>query len=213
MNPARHGSHQNRVHPPEKLTILLNELYKDVSGFDIPQKDYEEILSQGGAPTYGEIPFDSASTLIQEIQPTENDVFYDLGSGIGKFVIQMYLQSSVKKCIGIELSQSRAEKANQALKALLKKTPLEQHRSLQFIHQNVSQAALDDATIVFMCSTCFSDRLLEEILHKLSACTKGLRVISLRSLPKNEHFSLEKQLELPMTWSKGSPVYLYRKIA
>jgi Histone methylation protein DOT1. len=41
--------------------------------------------------------FESAETLIKELNITDKDVFYDLGCGVGKLVMQVGLTTPVKK--------------------------------------------------------------------------------------------------------------------
>lgn len=40
--------------------------------------------------------------MINEIQINEDDVFVDLGSGVGQVVLQVAAASKCKRCIGIE---------------------------------------------------------------------------------------------------------------
>lgn len=53
--------------------------------------------------SYGEIEFFSFIALLSLINPNENTVFYDLGSGTGKAVIACGMVFPVQKSIGIEL--------------------------------------------------------------------------------------------------------------
>jgi len=43
--------------PLEQVTLLLNELYRDESGFGIPREEAEIIRATGGLPVYGEISY------------------------------------------------------------------------------------------------------------------------------------------------------------
>ena len=102
----------------------MEELYKDLSGFGIAQDEYKTIRESGGAPTYGEITYESTETLFDILKLTTNDVIYDLGSGVGKFIIQAYLNTTVKKAVGVELSSTRIKRANEALYRLKAKNNL-----------------------------------------------------------------------------------------
>lgn len=54
--------------------------------------------------TYGELLPESVSKLINAVSITEDDVFLDLGSGLGKVVSQLFLQTKVKESRGIEIN-------------------------------------------------------------------------------------------------------------
>jgi len=53
-------------------------------------------------PTYGTILPAGIDRLIADLQLTPSDVFYDLGSGIGNVCTQVFAQTPVRKCVGIE---------------------------------------------------------------------------------------------------------------
>lgn len=192
---------------------LIASLYQ--KGGRIPQAERDFIFEQGGNPVYGEITYDSAEILIQDMKVTRDDVLYDLGSGLGKFALQAYLTTPAKKIIGIELSATRhklAVRAERLLKeSILTKKIIPQAKELQLIHDNILHADLTDATVVFMCATCFSHELIHQIMHKLHSCKNGLRVLSLKKLENHPAFKHINKYQLPMTWSKtaNSSVHHY----
>lgn len=223
------------VSPYVNYQMAIETLYHAVSGYRIDEEEKKAIRNEGGDPTYGEILYESAQALLKDLQLTSDDVFYDLGSGAGKFVDQAYLTTPVKKAAGIELSKTRYEMAqarvpqiqalaeisaefdyvlNQALAGkAAQRVRIAPSKTIEFINENILKADLRDATVVFMCSTCFSDELMQQIVDKLAGLQEGLRVLTLKDLPAHEHFKLVRQYQLPMSWSKsspGSPVYLYR---
>lgn len=202
----------NAVKAVEKKE-LIDSLYQSVSGFNIPICESDYITKEGGAPTYGEITYESAQKIIEELSLSPHDVFYDLGSGIGKMVMQVYLESPVKKSGGIELSQTRCQRAQEAREKLKKDFPADykEERILSFENSNINNADMHDATVVYMCSLCFSDDLMKQITDKLSTLKHLKRVISLRQLPEGKNFFLYKTLQLPMTWSTNTSVYIYGK--
>ncbi|MDR3646963.1 MAG: hypothetical protein P4L22_05490, partial [Candidatus Babeliales bacterium] len=70
---------------------------------------------------------------------------------------------------------------------------------------------ISDATVIFMCSTCFPEELMNSLTKKLSSLKPGLKLLTLKDLtnPELHNFKLIKEYTLPMTWSTGSSVYLY----
>lgn len=51
---------------------------------------------------YGETSFDLICQMIDLINITEDDVFIDLGSGVGQIVLQMAATTLCKICWGVE---------------------------------------------------------------------------------------------------------------
>jgi hypothetical protein len=204
---------------------LLEELYCGVNGFSISSGETDLICKGGGNATYGEILFDSAEKLFTEIIPLgENDVFYDLGSGIGKLVLWVYLATPAKKSVGVELSKTRTNHA----KTMLQKTQKELapqfkdqwinawgnaalKKTVEFRHENILEADLSDATVIFICATCFPESCMQALSEKFATLKEGLQIASLKELPRNPSLKRKSSHTLPMTWSRqnGSEVIIY----
>lgn len=189
---------------------LIEILYKKRSGYGIGTQEEEFIKNTGSSPTYGEITYDGAQMLIDEFNLTKNDVFYDLGCGVGKFVVQVYLNTPVKKTVGIELSKTRANNAGQVNKQLKSDGLIKKNRKLVFAEKNILDADLSDATAIFISSLCFSDELMKQVTDKLVQLKPGLRVATSRELAENPAFELVKVLQIPMSWSQSSQVHFYK---
>ncbi|MFA5074637.1 MAG: methyltransferase domain-containing protein [Candidatus Babeliales bacterium] len=198
----------------EQNKLYIEKIYQDVSGFGISGKESKFISDKGGNSTYGEITYESVENLIKSLKLDKKSVFYDLGCGVGKAVLQVYLNSSVKKSVGVELSKTRIEKAKTLKKQLKLDKKLAENRKLKFFEENMTKISLKDATAIYMCSTCFSDELMSDMTNKMGKeCKKGLKVATLRTLPAHDAFKKIDELKLPMTWSNSSSVYIYEKIA
>jgi len=191
------------------LKGTIQELYKDISGFGISPEDTNSIESQGCAATYGEITFEGVEKLLTRLDFKDSDVFYDLGCGVGKMVIQVYLATPVKKSVGIELSSERANKALQVHQELSKHNKLEEGRTLAFYKESFLDSDLSDATVIYLASTCFSTDLMKKVTNRLATLKKGLRVITLKKLADNPAFKLIDEFIVPMTWSDTTVAYLY----
>lgn len=206
---------------------IITEMYKGLDAI-ISEEERSRCSATGGSPVYGEILYDSCAVLISEMKLTENDVFYDLGSGLGKFITQVYVTSPVKKAWGIEFSENRFERAQKATKNLEKiqgaafecenkmrkafdKNPLEKTKGKKFgfSNQDMLKADLSDATVVFTCSTCFSPEFMQKLTNKLADVGDGLRILTLVQLPYHKHVHYVTMYILPMTWSQETPVYSY----
>lgn len=88
---------------PEKfLNRIITHCYnKAVEDEKALNKHYEPFSSC----TYGETSFNRMQMIIDEIKPTAQDVFVDLGSGVGQLVVHMAGGSRVKKAHGIEIAK------------------------------------------------------------------------------------------------------------
>lgn len=200
------------THSEEK--DLIKRIYKNINGFSIDPQESTKISEAGGNSTYGEITDEGVLQLIKELNPTKDDVFYDLGSGAGRMVITMHLISPVKKTLGIELASSRHEKAMQALKDIKKEIKVHPLRIIDFKNEDLLKFPLHDATIIYTASTCFSDKFMEKLTKKLAQeLPKGAKVLTLRQLAQDSAFNLKKQLQVPMTWSNNVTVYVYEKVS
>lgn len=51
---------------------------------------------------YGETSYELVCQMIDQIDVTDDDVFVDLGSGVGQVVLQMAAATACKICIGVE---------------------------------------------------------------------------------------------------------------
>src|SRR5207302_804459 len=87
----------------------INALYRGLSGFiSYKPGEKEEGAKEKVYLTYGEILYPSVDSLIDYLEDlSSDDVFYDLGSGIGKVPLQFFLKTPVKKACGIEASKTR----------------------------------------------------------------------------------------------------------
>jgi len=217
MIAASAGAVDYKVNPLDARNIL-EEAYNAIwnAGFLIPDAESDFIKAEKGAPTYGEIVWDSAAELFKELKLTKKDVFYDLGCGTGKLVAQAYMQTPVKKAVGVDLSRTRLTHAqsvqegiiSQANKVLGKKKF--KKKKWEYRLENILETSIDDATVVYLGSTCYSDELMQGLTDRLAECKSGLRVLTLKQLSFHPDFKLVKTYNLPMTWSSGSPVYSYK---
>lgn len=188
----------------------LEELYKDKSGFGIPSQEEVAMQKVDAPSTYGEITDEGVSRLMLELKPKKEDVFYDLGCGIGRMVVKVYLDTAVRKAIGIELSTTRSKQAKQVQDEMYKRQLTTPGKVLDFKEKNFLEEPLHEATIVYMASTCFSDDLLKKVMDKLAQeAQPGMKLISLRELPKDSRYKFIKSITLPMTWSKDTKAYIY----
>lgn len=152
--------------------------------------------------TYGEILYPSVNTIIEYLDIKEDDIFYDFGSGVGKVGLQFFLKSPVKKVSGIEFSVKRHLVAEKIYKQVQREFPelFLNNRSLKSIQGDFMQADIRDATIIYTCSTCFSEELLAELGALFDQCPNLRYIVSMKPLPVK--LPLDTILEIECTWDK-----------
>jgi len=194
----------------EKARIIFEELYKDIDGIQISLNQRNKLNLTSKELVYGEINFDSFIDLMKKIEPKEEDIFYDMGSGTGKPCIATALVFNVKKIVGYEILSDLVETANKVLKRLIDlniKIP-----QVEFKNQNFLEADFSDGTIIFSHATCFEENTMKTFEEKLLSLNKGARIIIITKSLKSKDFSLIEEGEKRMSW--GYATYrIYEKIS
>lgn len=196
--------------PPDRTDVraYLRALYRGVSGYDISHEEERDVRMARGSPTYGEITFAAVEQLADHLALGPGDVFYDLGSGVGKAVLQLAMTRPLRRVVGLELSPSRHLHASAALARARADGKLVA-RACAFVHGDILDAPLADATVAYTCSTAFSDSFMRKLVRKLAALRPGLRFVTTRHPIVRHGFVETAELRLDMSWHRRSPVYIY----
>lgn len=144
--------------------------------------------------------------FLNDVQLNKNDVFYDLGSGVGNVCQHVFKTTNVRKCVGIEYDNDRFLESKK-----LEKT--KGQRQMTFIQGNFMHQDWSDATVLFMDSIMFNDDTLQQIEHKaLTTCPHLRYVISMKQLPSTTALQYVKTVKnIKVSW--GSSQYnVYRVI-
>jgi SAM-dependent methyltransferase len=203
---AKVASSQEHTIPSAKM---LTKHYEDRAGYTIEPQEQTAISNAGSSPVYGEITSEGTLMLIKELNINKDDVFYDLGCGVGKLVLQIFLDAGVKKSVGIELAPTRVAYAKKVKEKLKNEGNLDAGRIIEFHQQDLLDADVHDATVIYIASTCFSDDFMTKVVNKLSKLKPGLRLVTLTRLPILGKFRLAKTVTLPMSWSSTTTAYVY----
>lgn len=178
---------------------------------------YHTMLNQGisegkrhFSETQGEILYPSIEKLFSIIPLTKNDIFFDLGSGLGKIVAQVFLQSEVKEAIGIEIVPELHHKAQFVAQLIEKELPAfyQNNRKLMFLEGDFLQLSFSRATVVLINATCFSQKMLTQ-LGKIIENTPTIHsVLTLRPLHTLTRLSFQKAIRIECSWDSAL-CYLY----
>lgn len=190
---------------------MLRRLYGSEHGYELEPDEDARVSATGSSSTYGEIMPTAVTKLVDHLRLGRRDAFYDLGSGVGKVVLQVALTAPVTKCVGIELVRSRHLVARRMLDRL-RPTGLLRARACAFRQTDFMRAQLGDATVVYTCSTAFSTPFMNELAARLARLRPGLRWVSTQDVDDNEWFRLEDLIRLDMSWRRRSKVHVYRLV-
>ncbi|MBN2432342.1 MAG: hypothetical protein JXQ27_12775 [Acidobacteria bacterium] len=202
----------------EEIAILLNELYDGLSGHGISLAEMNAVWARGASPLYGELTPAGVDRLGGAITPPLglDDVFYDLGSGIGKICVQLCLGSSVGRVVGIELSASRHRQARQVHDNLRRMDlPLFETSRLEFVQDDFLGCTMADATVIYLCSLSYSETLMKALARKINIeCSRLRLVIAATRFAELEWKTPPRRILLASTWSDSVPFFYYtREIA
>ena len=212
----------NGLKQEDLVTIYGSFLAPDKTEIDLDKINNNSNVNA----TYGTITPNGINTLIQHLHINSKDVFLDLGAGIGNVVVQFALNTPIKKAIGIEYVGSRYQ---QALQYLIKAKNIYgnklKNKTIDFINTDIYKLnSIGDATIVFTCSTCFPDNLMDKIVDLCSNSPNLKYFISQKQLsdtgavscPHNEGCSGNLKyigsLIVECSWNKECEHHIYTNI-
>jgi len=191
-------------------SAMIRRLYRGIDGFGVPAAERRRLSRWRGSLTYGELTSAGVRKLLDYLQLTERDVFYDLGSGTGKVVLQAAMSVPLRKCVGIEIVPSRVA-AGRAVLREARRQGLIQARRCALHRADFLTADLADSTVIYTCSTAFSERLMRRLARKVVGLDRRPTLVSLRSLRAVPR-ALRRVaiLRLPTTWNRRARAHVYR---
>ncbi len=138
----------------DALDMFVNDLLRiDVALKETKQREPDMVFLQ---PTPARIVLE----LVEKANIVEDDVFYDLGSGLGQVPILVRLLTGAKTK-GVEFEPAYCDYAQQCVKRL-------NLSHVEFMNRDARDADYSDGTIFFM-YTPFTGKLLQEVLEKLES--------------------------------------------
>lgn len=128
---------------------------------------------------YATIDYWNVRKIVRALKPGPDDVFYDIGSGMGRILCVM-ARHPLRKCVGVELSEPLCQIARRnAPKLRGRKAPIE------IVCADAATADLADGTIYFMFNPFGPETLrdtLENIRNSLSKKPRPIRVVYYNSV-------------------------------
>ena len=195
---------------PNYAETLFNHLYGNIKGYEISNAARAKFSGSTEKLLYGELPFETWRKIVEYANPRQNAVFFDLGSGTGRVVIQSHMLFNFSKSIGVELLDGLHDKACETKNIFDKeiKSQIANHlanRELQFLKANIFDVDLREADLILM-NHPFKEgedflRLEEKFLNELKPGTKIITII--RAL-KNPAFKRLGKQTFKFSWGDST---------
>jgi SAM-dependent methyltransferase len=156
---------------------------------------------------YGETPLTSLFHIAKESGLNANDHVIELGCGRGRgvFFLSHWFDCTAE---GIEWIPEFVATANQVADCL-------NNPKVHFICQDMLEADLANATIIYLCGTCLDDLTIRKLVKSLERLARGTKIITV-SFPITDYtpagsFVPIKQFNVKFPWGE-TEIFLYKKI-
>ncbi|KAJ8613489.1 hypothetical protein CTAYLR_002156 [Chrysophaeum taylorii] len=203
----------------QDIDETLARYWRGLDGFKV--NDEEAVMRSSGdyAGTYGECTEDGARAIFAALGLSDDAVFADLGSGVGKLAAQCYVECGVAKAIAVELCSERHDRAVEAWRRLVVSSDATALRKdfdpngVEFRNADLLDLDLSDVSHAFASNLCFDQRAVDKLAARLAIAPRLRAVAALRPLPGLGEQQPDK-IRARMTWSPalgGTTVYVYRQ--
>ena len=129
---------------------------------------------------YGEIKETGFAQILNYLPPAcslqPEDVFYEVGGGIGRFAMYVRLQTNISRVASLEINECRNDIAVAMHKKVSKSYP-QLMKSVSFEAGDVRKTGLADATVVHISPTAWSEELVYDFWHRLATEAPKLRCV------------------------------------
>jgi len=191
-----------------KSKILINDvldknkLFVNLSGGTI------EIFNTNKYPsTYGELTREGMKHLIENLEiETKGKKLIDLGSGLGKVPLFAVVDHQFAFGKGVELAKERYDKSIE----MLKKIP-ELHDKIEYENGDLMKTNIKGFDVIFVSNLCFSADLNKKLTEKLKEADIGTIIATSKELYA-PYLQTIKVINVKMTWSSTSTLYIHKKI-
>jgi len=191
---------------------VLFQHYLDMIYCDI-NKVHQDVVrhDRSVSESNGEIFYADINKLLSKVTFAEHDVFVDLGAGLGKMVLQVYLQTAVKEVYGIEILSDLHAKAILAAKRVQQDMrDFNAGKKLTFLCGDFFEIDFQMATILFINAICFGQDIMIKLGQIINTIPRIHTVITLRPMNNLKRLFLKNTLYLEGSWDSAL-CYIYQK--
>jgi SAM-dependent methyltransferase len=203
----------------EETECLFSDLFsyltlEDAKTISKTEREEKE-LSDDKSLIYGEVDFNSFVKVLQKLGLPPGGLFYDLGSGSGRAVFAARFTQDFKKCVGIEVleglataSQAVVEKHEKWFRQYLDMT---QPQEVEMIQGSILDYDWSDGDVCFANSTCFDDRLMQDLSAKAESLRPGAYFVTFTKPLTSTRFEVLEKKRYSMSWGPAT-VFVHRRM-
>ena len=170
----------NRRPSQELLRHVLSKVYNH----SVKDPDKLNLYEPFSPEVYGETSFDLVAQMVKAIPFKCDEVFLDLGSGVGQVVLQVAASTNIKECFGIEKAATPARYAlemDKLFKRWMKwhgKTfsPYRLEKGDFLSEEN--RGKISEASVIFVNNFAFGPTVDHKLKQRFSSLKDGTRIIS-----------------------------------
>lgn len=177
--------------PAKRFTFpsrnMLRHIVQQVYNYAVSEPEKLNQYEPFSPEVYGETSFELVCQMVDEINITQDDVFIDLGSGVGQVVLQVAASTNAKICIGIEKADvpSRyAENMNQMFRSWMKwfgkKYGEYQLLKGDFLADEHREKIMS-ATVVFVNNFAFGPNVDHSLKERFAELKDAAKIVSSKS--------------------------------
>jgi len=160
--------------------------------FDYPEENF----------IYGETPCFTVKNILDAIECEPGDLFVDLGCGRGLTVFYAHFLKGLTTR-GYELLPAFVRKARKIANSI-------DDEGVKFFENDVLDADLSGAKIVYIAGTTFPDDFIRKLNRKLREAPPGCHIVTLSYHLPDKYFNLYREMLLYFSWGK-SHVYFHKR--
>lgn len=170
---------------PKKPSInLVQHIIHQAYNQSVIDPDKLNSYEPFSAEVYGETSFDFVRQMIEEIKVKDEDVFIDLGSGVGQVVLQVAALTNAKLCIGIEKADvpaTYADGMSSAFKFWMNwygKQFSEYHLMKGDFFNEKYRDTINNGTFIFVNNYAFGPEVDHKLKLRFQELKDGARIVS-----------------------------------
>lgn len=188
-----------------KLSLISFYFPYHLANWEAARLDLKKLNLTSRDLIYGETPYFSIKKIIQEVRPGgEEDLFVDLGSGIGKVVFFVALNFGLP-AMGIEINPA-LYRASLEIKDKLK------IKKAVFVGGNVLEEEFPEGSIFYVHGTSWSEEVYQKLTQKFEEIKPGALVLSVTHPLTAPFLKLVKKIKIDLNWSR-EPLFIYQRLA
>ena len=163
---------------------LLRHVLSKVYNHSVKDPDKLNLYEPFSPEVYGETSFDLVAQMVKAIPFKSDEIFLDLGSGVGQVVLQVAASTNIKECFGIEKADTPARYAvemDRLFRRWMKwhgKTfsPYRLEKG-DFLLED-SRSKIAEASVIFVNNFAFGPNVDHKLKQRFSSLKDGTRIIS-----------------------------------